>query len=131
MARITIEDCLQKVQSRFELVLIASKRARQLASGAREPKVAAEHDKPTVIALREIARGVITADILSEPDLQEDELAKRRRDARYPMGLTGDGDDDMDEGFVPQTESMRQRLDAMGQANAYTHVNNEDGGSAI
>jgi DNA-directed RNA polymerase subunit omega len=57
MARVTVEDCLQNVKNRFELVIIASKRARQLMRGASEPKVAWENDKPTVVALREIALG--------------------------------------------------------------------------
>ncbi|RKZ41049.1 MAG: DNA-directed RNA polymerase subunit omega [Gammaproteobacteria bacterium] len=60
MARLTIEDCLEKVDNRFNLVLLASKRAHQLAMGA-APLVAAENDKPTVIALREIAEGKITS----------------------------------------------------------------------
>lgn len=57
MARITVEDCLKHVDNRFELVLLASKRARQLATTAEDPKVAWENDKPTVVALREIAAG--------------------------------------------------------------------------
>lgn len=56
MARVTVEDCLDKVDNRFELVLTASKRARQLANGA-TPKVEWDNDKPTVVALREIADG--------------------------------------------------------------------------
>ena len=60
MARITIEDCLANVDNRFELVLIATKRARQIAHGA-EPMVDEENDKPTVIALREISEGHIDA----------------------------------------------------------------------
>lgn len=56
MARITVEDCLDKVDNRFNLVLAASRRARQLAMGG-QPLVAWENDKPTVIALREIAEG--------------------------------------------------------------------------
>jgi DNA-directed RNA polymerase subunit omega len=60
MARITVEDCLDNVDNRFELVLTATKRARQIAHGA-EPTVAEENDKPTVIALREIASGNIDA----------------------------------------------------------------------
>jgi DNA-directed RNA polymerase subunit omega len=60
MARLTIEDCLSHVDNRFDLVLLASKRARQLASGA-ESLVPMENDKPTVIALREIAEGKITS----------------------------------------------------------------------
>ncbi len=67
MARITVEDCLEKVENRFQLVLIATKRARQLAGGA-EPMVRRDNDKNTVIALREIAEGLVTADILDEDD---------------------------------------------------------------
>ncbi|MGD8384017.1 MAG: DNA-directed RNA polymerase subunit omega [Lysobacterales bacterium] len=58
MARITVEDCLEKIDNRFELVLTATKRARQIVNGA-EPLVEEENDKPTVIALREIAEGSI------------------------------------------------------------------------
>jgi DNA-directed RNA polymerase subunit omega len=61
MARITVEDCLNHVDNRFNLVLLASKRARQIANGA-TPLVAIENDKPTLIALREIEAGKITAD---------------------------------------------------------------------
>ncbi len=65
MARITVTDCLEHVDNRFQLVLIATKRARQLILGA-EPHVPAENDKPTVIALREIAEGFVGPDILNE-----------------------------------------------------------------
>ena len=58
MARITVEDCLDKIENRFEMVLTATKRARQIANGA-DPLVEEENDKPTVIALREIAEGII------------------------------------------------------------------------
>ena len=61
MARITVEDCLDNVDNRFELVLTATKRARQIANGA-DPLVEEENDKPTVIALREIAEGLINAE---------------------------------------------------------------------
>ena len=61
LARITVEECLDNVDSRFELVLTATKRARQIANGA-EPMVEEENDKPTVIALREIAEGFINAE---------------------------------------------------------------------
>ena len=67
MARITVEDCLERVENRFQLVLIATKRARQLAGGA-EPLVDRDNDKNTVIALREIAEGLITSSILDEDD---------------------------------------------------------------
>ncbi len=61
MARITVEDCLDNIDNRFELVLTATKRARQIAHGA-EPMVDEENDKPTVLALREIAEGLIDAE---------------------------------------------------------------------
>ena len=62
MARVTVEDCLENVANRFELVMVASKRARQLATGGKDPLVQEESDKPTVIALREIAEGLIDAE---------------------------------------------------------------------
>lgn len=65
MARITVEDCLANVDNRFQLVLVAAKRARQLANGA-EPCVSRENDKPTVLALREIAAGFVTNAILDD-----------------------------------------------------------------
>jgi len=61
MARITVEDCLDKINNRFELVLTATKRARQIAHGA-EPMVEEENDKPTVLALREIAAGFVDSE---------------------------------------------------------------------
>tara|TARA_B110000503_G_scaffold85373_1_gene129851 strand:+ start:84580 stop:84840 length:261 start_codon:yes stop_codon:yes gene_type:complete len=75
MARVTVEDCLENVANRFELVMVASKRARQLATGGRDPMVLEESDKPTVIALREIAEGFVTNEILrreSEMDAEEE-----------------------------------------------------------
>jgi DNA-directed RNA polymerase subunit omega len=67
MARITVEDCLKNIDNLFDLVLLASKRSRQLANGA-EARVEWENDKPTVVALREIAEGQVTMDLLDEPD---------------------------------------------------------------
>jgi DNA-directed RNA polymerase subunit omega len=78
MARVTVEDCLESVDNRFELVMVASKRARQLATGGKEPLVQEESDKPTVIALREIAEGLVTPDTLNREDEldAEEELAE-------------------------------------------------------
>jgi DNA-directed RNA polymerase subunit omega len=67
MARITVEDCLKNVDNLFDLVLLAAKRSRQLANGA-EARVEWENDKPTVVALREIAEGQVTMDLLDEPE---------------------------------------------------------------
>jgi DNA-directed RNA polymerase subunit omega len=66
MARVTVEDCLENVANRFELVMVATKRARQIAVRGDQPMVEWENDKPTVVALREIAEGFITADILDK-----------------------------------------------------------------
>ena len=71
MARITVEDCLDKVDNRFELVLVSSKRARQLQIEGKDPMVAIDNDKPTVIALREIADGLVNAEILVEKPATE------------------------------------------------------------
>ena len=65
MARITVEDCLDNIENIFEMVLVAAKRARRLAHGS-EPMVELENDKPTVVALREIAEGHVTPAILEE-----------------------------------------------------------------
>ena len=68
MARITVEDCLENVENRFELVLVAARRTRQLQLG-HDPLVPEDRDKNTVIALREIAEGLITSDILKEVEV--------------------------------------------------------------
>ena len=72
MARITVEDCLSKVDNRFELVMVASKRARALATGGKEPLVSVDSDKPTVVALREIADDLITAEEILNPKKEQD-----------------------------------------------------------
>ncbi|MCU1740449.1 MULTISPECIES: DNA-directed RNA polymerase subunit omega [Pseudomonas] len=69
MARVTVEDCLEHVANRFELVMLSTKRARQLATGGKEPKLAWENDKPTVMALREIAEGYVTYEFIAEQDI--------------------------------------------------------------
>ena len=71
MARVTVEDCRENVENRFELVMLASKRARQLATGGKDAKVAWENDKPTVVALREVAEGLVTNAIMAEEALQD------------------------------------------------------------
>ncbi|MCZ6486788.1 MAG: DNA-directed RNA polymerase subunit omega [Gammaproteobacteria bacterium] len=71
MARITVEDCLEHVDNRFDLVLLAARRARQIAQGA-DPLVPAENDKPTVIALREIAENLISVKSMDEMETQRE-----------------------------------------------------------
>jgi len=68
MARITVEDCLDHIPNIFEMVLVAAKRARRVAHGA-DPMVELKNDKPTVIALREIADGLVDPSILEEIDV--------------------------------------------------------------
>ena len=74
MARVTVEDCLDKVENRFELVLVAAKRAHQLSSGGYRTTLDVAKDKPTVLALREIEAGLIDASILTEEYAMEEEL---------------------------------------------------------
>ena len=71
MARITVEDCLDNVDNRFELVMLSSKRARAIATGGKEPLVNEDSDKPTVIALREIAEGLISREEIMSPAEEE------------------------------------------------------------
>ena len=98
MARVTVEDCLENVKNRFELVLISSKRARQISQGA-EPLVELENDKPTVVALREIAEGLIDAAILDEQEVEsaewasEEEAAAELEAAELEAKLAGAGED--------------------------------------
>jgi DNA-directed RNA polymerase subunit omega len=79
MARITVEDCLEHLDNRFDLVMVASRRARQLQTGGKDPLVPEDNDKPTVVALREIAAGLVGYEILDEIDVQQetaDELSE-------------------------------------------------------
>lgn len=90
MARITVEDCVANIENIFEMVLVASKRARRIAHGA-EPLVEAENDKATVLALREIAEGHITPSILQEIDVPtpEEFMQPESSDDILPMrGIT-------------------------------------------
>ena len=89
MARVTVEDCLDKVDNRFQLVLVATKRARQLANGV-QPLVPWENDKPTIVALREIAAGLVGPGILEETvhsvfeEDEEDALSAADEEAATP-----------------------------------------------
>ena len=89
MARITVEDCLKKIPNRYEMVKLAAKRVKQLAMDGREPTVDPEDDKPTVIALREIAAGTVTLENIDSFnfDALEEELSDQ---------LTSDDEEDLD-----------------------------------
>ena len=66
MARVTVEDCLDKVPTRYDLIILAAKRARQLATGGRRATLEWQNDKATVMALREIEAGRVTSDNINE-----------------------------------------------------------------
>ena len=87
MARVTVEDCLEHVDNRFELVMVSSRRARQIATGGKDPLVPIENDKPTVIALREIADGLIDYDVIAAEELIEEEplFASFEDEANEPL----------------------------------------------
>jgi DNA-directed RNA polymerase subunit omega len=93
MARITVEDCLKNIDNIFTMVLVAAKRARRVAHGA-DTMVELENDKPTVIALREIAEGHITPAILEEVDqpIVEDFLQPEAVEEIMPMRGISIGD---------------------------------------
>jgi len=102
MARVTVEDCLEKIDNRFDLVMVASRRARQLQTGGRDPLVPNQNDKPTVMALREIAAGLIGRSILDEVEVrkssdeelselvQADALRKSRQDLSITEAMDAD-----------------------------------------
>ncbi|SMN10910.1 DNA-directed RNA polymerase omega subunit [uncultured Candidatus Thioglobus sp.] len=79
MARVTVEECLDFVENRFELVLVAAKRAHQLSSGGHRSTLDVGRDKPTVVALREIEAGLINASILTEEYAMKTELSAQQR----------------------------------------------------
>ncbi|HEX4911569.1 MAG TPA: DNA-directed RNA polymerase subunit omega [Permianibacter sp.] len=68
MARVTVQDAVEKCGNRFDLVLLSAKRARQLATGGKDPKVEWDNDKPTVVALREIEEGLIDAEFVEQEE---------------------------------------------------------------
>jgi DNA-directed RNA polymerase subunit omega len=135
MARITVEDCLDKVTNRFELVMVASRRARQLQTGGKDPLVPEDNDKPTVVALREIAAGLIDRSILNEviqepteelSDFVEAEALRKARqeitiEEAMDAELIGDDDDEVapkvaaadddDEGEAPAADAGAEETD--------------------
>jgi len=88
MARVTVEDCLEHVDNRFDLVLLAAKRARQLVNGV-DPLLPWENDKPTVMALREIAEGLVDDAVVNPPPeadvmVQDDDFTEVAPDGGEP-----------------------------------------------
>lgn len=87
MARVTVEECLDFVQNRFELVLVAAKRAHQLNSGGHYSTLDVGKDKATVVALREIEAGLVDASILNEVHAMETELSTQKQKNRRCKGV--------------------------------------------
>ncbi|MCW8109908.1 DNA-directed RNA polymerase subunit omega [Alteromonas ponticola] len=77
MARVTVEDAVDKIGNRFDLVLVAARRARQLATEGKDPMVEVANDKPTVTALREIEAGYVTTKTLEEDEMRDQEQQER------------------------------------------------------
>ncbi len=137
MARITVEDCLEKTTNRFELVLLAAKRARQLSRGAL-PLVDEEDDKPTVLALREIASAKISPSLLkhddddNEGDYEEDHFGDSHLYPETTMAPSmTDGNDNLSEGndglpdeefaerkFMEEMEKTQQMEEMVGREEA-------------
>ncbi|GLS84967.1 DNA-directed RNA polymerase subunit omega [Paraferrimonas haliotis] len=91
MARVTVEDAVEKIGNRFDLILVASRRARQIAVQGKDPMVEEENDKPTVLALREIEEGLVTAQTLDTDErqaLREKEAAEIAAVAAIAEGRT-------------------------------------------
>ena len=103
MARITVEDCVDKFESRFELVLVASNRARKLHSGE-SPTVEKDNDKPTVIALREIADESIAVDTLKDRLIQEYQTVSPIDDEELSLDYAGLETEMKDEAIVNENE---------------------------
>lgn len=81
MARVTVQDAVEKVGNRFDLIMLAAKRARQIATGGHDPKVDWDNDKPTVVALREIEADLTT----KESVIADERAAKREREHNKPV----------------------------------------------
>ena len=142
MARVTVEDCLDNVENRFELVLVAAKRTRQLMLGA-DPLVPEDRDKLTVIALREIAEGMITRSILEEQEIDlEKELfgeaeesggeAEERGEAEEhsPATMLKKAEEDGSEPGVEASESVEIGEDVSGGHDDPSETNDVDNASS-
>ena len=118
MARVTVEDCLEKVTNRFHLVRVASKRARQIMNG-KEPTLEWDNDKSTVLAVREIAAGNITEEMLDEkPIINEEEglFDQNEIDAEIGALLNTDSSEDVNnEELEAQAEDVSDDAEILNQ----------------
>jgi len=113
MARVTVEDCLGMVENRFQLVLVATKRARQLANGV-QPLVEWENDKPTIVALREIADGLIDASILDEPlyPVMEEEVEEETEEGATAEAAADAPDEKLETQETAETDESAPSVDS-------------------
>ncbi|TXH95922.1 MAG: DNA-directed RNA polymerase subunit omega [Rheinheimera sp.] len=88
MARVTVEDAVNQIGNRFDLILVAARRARQLSVEGKEAMVDIENDKSTVVALREIEKGLITADILDQQE-RRDQLQQEASEMAAVAAIIG------------------------------------------
>ena len=110
MARITVEDCLENVENRFELVMVGSKRARQIAVEGKPALVPEENDKPTVIALREIEEGLVNADILTEVPKDFDILDEDSLETEADTSETSEDDTPTDTSDNSESETDSEQI---------------------
>ena len=119
MARITVEDCIDKFDSRFELVLVASNRARKLHSGE-EPTVERDNDKNTVIALREIADETISAEVFKQDLVEEYQTVSPIDEEELALEFNEENtDDEADSEILPEVSAETDETDI-------SEVDNED-----
>lgn len=126
MARVTVEDCLEKIPNRFDLVVLAARRARDITLG-RAPLVETENDKPTVIALREIAEGEIDLDYLHEReasplDVMEENapgIGRGAAAAPFPVSSSEEMDEDDDEAEGEEAEEEEDEEGALDEGEPY------------
>jgi DNA-directed RNA polymerase subunit omega len=119
MARVTVEDCLDNVDNRFQLVLVATKRARQLANGV-TPFLDWENDKPTIVALREIAEGLIGPSILEEqvrPEIElEEETPEEEQEALVAVAAAETPEDDTPQDTTAQDTTAQDTTPQEGES---------------
>ena len=116
MARITVEDCIDKFESRFELVLVASNRARKIHSGE-SPTVEKDNDKPTVIALREIADESLSVDSLKEKLIQEYQTVQPLEEEELSLDYVSEETEFKDEIITEDNNQLNQENEKIINSN--------------
>ena len=125
MARITVEDCIDKFESRFELVLVASNRARKLHSGE-SPTVEKDNDKPTVIALREIAYESVSVDSLKEKLIQEYQTVQPLEDEDLSLDYVSEEIQSKDEIITEDEGQLNQENEKIINSNEEISLEESD-----